>query len=140
MNKIQKAAFEHLTVDGHPERKQALRDLVDRGAFTPTHSEQRAENIFVYYVKDNPLALCAAGIQRFKEAIGIKPPAREIDVTVRLTLDDTWNDWKVSSGNYGFTHDSMVAADIEDLLCTFENTRGNKCGFVKAKMLSVVDA
>lgn len=136
MNTLAKKALEHLTEDGHYERKRALQDLINHGAFNNNATFDKTEAIIRDYVRDNPLALCKSGIDRFMQACGLKTP-NVIDMTVRLTLDPAWPDYPVSSGNMGFTPDSQVGGELAEHIKTFATHSGR--GFTQATVTSVKD-
>jgi len=77
--------FGYLTVDGHAERKQALRHLVETGWFTSETPEKDLND----YLKENPHKFCAGGIGRFRDAVGVFEPKPDVvEIAVRIERND----------------------------------------------------
>lgn len=77
--------FGYLTVDGHAQRKQALRHLVETGWFTSETPEKDLND----YLKENPHKFCAGGIGRFRDAVGVFEPKPDVvEVSIRIQRND----------------------------------------------------
>jgi hypothetical protein len=90
MSEFQVKALRHL-LSGGSERLGALADLKVTGAFDcmTVDAKYRAKKHVEDYLRRNPRGFCNAGIERFREAVGLTPPEPETytyNVTLTLTV------------------------------------------------------
>lgn len=105
MNEYTQLVVDYL-LDGSSERKNALKDLIDRGILGSNPWADQTKVSINSYLEENPLGLCAEGIQRFRDATDTPAPTvRKIKFTVEAEVHETWQ-------SDGFGNDSMVGHAI----------------------------
>lgn len=82
MNELQQKVFDYLTQPGHPQRLQAMQDLMERHQgripfFRSGLGSESATSKLEAYLKDNPRGFCDDGIRRFRQAVGLPLPLQE---------------------------------------------------------------
>lgn len=88
MNTMQMMALRHLS-SGTADREKALEDLYMRSAFSPAMTETETRNVITSYITENPRGFCPAGINRFREAVGIaKKPTRIVEIELKIEVED----------------------------------------------------
>lgn len=88
LNVLSTSALKYLSESGHPERTDALRDLIERRAF---HQDYNAETrrILTEYLAENPRGFCRDGIQKFRVAVlGEQPPSKKVQVILEFEVEN----------------------------------------------------
>lgn len=88
MNEVQKRAFDHLTVTGHPERLQALEDLIQSGAFSTSFGVTTTRTIIEKYLRDNPRRFCSGGIDRLRNA-ALGQQRKKAKIVLEVDIDSS---------------------------------------------------
>jgi hypothetical protein len=93
LNTFATKVLDYLTTDGHhPQRKQALQDLIGIGALGYTYSDRTQEAVETY-LKANKRGFCQEGINRFRTAVGLKPTTKKVRIVLDLELENTKTDF-----------------------------------------------
>lgn len=104
MNDTQRKIWNYLTVPNHPERLQALEDLVQLNIFGSFYARNGAsfQRRVDAYLNENRRGFCADGIQRFRDEIWPPPPPKhEYDFHIRAVTTRELSDsqqWEFGAG------------------------------------------
>lgn len=124
MNDLAAKTFDYLLVAGHPERRQALRDLSATGAFS-SQFEGDTRYYIDRYLKDNPRGFCDEGIAKFKAFLD-PPKVAKIEVTLEFEVEGANEDFGINSGSdqgvvYDLVHKHLEGLSILDGKVTLRN-------------------
>ncbi len=115
MNDLQVKTLHYLAEKGHPQRIEALTDLINRGIFNPIDALSETTKLLEAYLNLNPRNHCADGIERFRSAVGLVLKPRTVRVTLDVEVPGLKEGWQPSGGP-AFTEGSGVAIGIQRLL------------------------